>query len=273
MDLRYAHNGPVRLAHYERGVPDRPPLLLIRGLARTAEHWSQSFLQELDPHFRLLLMDNRGIGRSSVPRPPYRTRDMADDVIAVLDAFGVDRAHVFGISLGGMIAQELALRHPERVDRLVLGCTRGGGRLSPRMSVRAALGLVWPMRLPVEDAVRETARVVLSERFFREHPEVVDDWVRLIREYPPTKRGVFGQLLAGARHDASQRLHGLAIPTLVLTGDADLLIDAENSRRLARALPDARLEILSGAGHDFPTEEPRATARAVTEFLCQRSPS
>lgn len=272
MQLRFAHNGPVRLAHYERGVPDRPPLLLIRGLARTAEHWSPAFLQELDPHFRLLLMDNRGIGRSSVPRPPYRTRDMADDACAVLDAFGVDRAHVFGISLGGMIAQELALRHPSRIDRLVLGCTRGGGKLSPRMSVRSALGLVWPMRLPVEEAVRATAKVVLSERFYREHPEVVDDWVRLVHEYPPKKRGVIGQLLAGARHDASQRLKNLRIPTLVLTGDADLLIDAENSRRLARALPDARLEILSGAGHDFPTEEPSLTARAVTEFLSQRSP-
>jgi pimeloyl-ACP methyl ester carboxylesterase len=271
--IRFAHNGSVRLAHYERGGPERPPLLLIRGLGRTAEHWSPAFLSALDPHFRVLLMDNRGVGRSSVPRPPYRTRDMADDAAAVLDAFGVDRAHVFGISLGGMIAQELALRHPSRVERLVLGCTRAGGKLSPRMSVRAALGLVWPMRLPVEAAVRETARVVLSERFFREHPEVVDDWVRLVREYPLQKRGVIGQLLAGARHDTSSRLGKLSIPTLVLSGDADLLIDIENSRRLARALPDAGLAILAGAGHDFPTEEPQATAQAVTEFLFQRSSS
>jgi pimeloyl-ACP methyl ester carboxylesterase len=267
VEIRYAHNGRVKLAYFERGDPARPPLLLLRGLARTAEHWSEAFLRELDPHFRVLLMDNRGIGRSDVPRPPYRTRDMADDAARVLDAFDLPRAHVFGISLGGMIAQELALRHPARVERLVLGCTRAGGRLSPRMSVSAALGLVWPMRLPVEEAVRETARVILSERFFREHPEVVESWVDLARRYPMQKRGVIGQLIAGARHDASARLHRVKMQTLVLSGDADLLIDCENSRRLARALPDAELQLIPGAGHDFPTEAPEATARAVIDFL------
>ncbi len=224
-------------------------------------------MSELEQHFRLLLVDNRGIGRSDAPRPPYTTGKMADDLALVLDDAKIARAHVFGISLGGMIAQELALRHPRKVERLVLGCTRAGGRHSRGMSLRTIFRLVGPMRLPVDQAVRATSTIVLSAPFLRAHPEVVDDWVRLARELPPKPRGVIGQLLAGARHDASSRLSRLSAPTLLLTGDADRLIDPENSRLLAKRIPGARLELLGGAGHDFPTEQPVEAARVIRAFL------
>ena len=255
-----------RIAYSLRGDPQAPPLLMIRGLGRTSRHWG-AILGELEQSFRLVLIDNRGIGRSDVPLLPFSVRDMADDAAAVLEWLAIERAHVLGISLGGMIAQEVALSHPDRVTTLVLGCTRAGGGTGVSLSWRAALGLVGPMRLPPEHAIRETAKVILSEAFLRESPEVVEEWVQLARELPPTRRGVLYQLLAAARHDASRRLGTLRVPTLVITGDADVLIDAANSVYLAGAIPGARLEVLRGAGHDFPTERPRETARLVRE-LC-----
>ena len=122
------------------------------------------------------------------------------------------------------------------------------------------------MRLPPERAIRETARLILSESFLAREPEVVDEWVEIARQVPPSRRGVLYQLLAAARHEAGDRLARIRMPTLVITGDADRLIDAENSARLAHAIPGARLAVLPGAGHDFPTEQPEATAQLISEF-------
>ena len=268
--VEYAKSGRLRIAYVTQGDPAAPPLLMIRGLGRTSRHWG-AILRELVARFRLILMDNRGVGRSSVPLLPFSTRDMADDAARVLDAAGQTSAHVLGISLGGMVAQELVLRHPTRVRRLVLGCTRGGGRLSGPLEWGAIRNLVGPMRYAPERAIRETARVILSPDFLREHPEVVEEWVQIARELPPSRRGVLFQLIAASRHDASDRLASVRHDTLVITGDADRLIDAESSRRIAATIPGARLELLPGAGHDFPTERPRETAELVGAF-CLTNP-
>ena len=243
---------------------------MIRGLARTARHWGE-VVPRLAERFRVIVFDNRGVGRSSAPPPPYTTRNMADDAARVLDAAGVRRAHVFGVSLGGMIAQELAIGHPARVDGLVLGCTRAGGfRHSTRMPVSVIRELVGPMRLGPEQAVRQTAPLVLSEKFVRERPDVIEHWVELVREEPPVLHGVLAQLVAGALHDTGDRLRHIRARTLVVTGDADRLIDAENSRRLARLIPQATLSLIPGAGHDFPTEAPTTVAELLVDFLGAR---
>ncbi len=260
-------SGPAHLYYEVHGDDAAPPVLMIRGLARTARHWGD-VVPELARSFRVIVFDNRGVGRSSAPPPPYTTRMMADDAARVLDAAGVPRAHVFGVSLGGMIAQELALGHPARVDRLVLGCTRAGGlRHSTMMPLSVIAGLVGPMRLGPEEAVRRTAPLVLSERFIRDRPDVIEHWVQLVRDEPPKTHGVLAQLAAGALHAAGRRLGHIRRPTLVVTGDADRLIDAENSRRLARLIPGARLSLIPGAGHDFPTEVPQQLAELLADFL------
>lgn len=268
--VEYARSGRLRIAYVIRGDSAAPPLLMIRGLSRTSRHWGQ-LVPELEGRFRLILMDNRGVGRSSVPLLPFSTKEMADDAAAVLDAVGEASAHVLGISLGGMIAQELALGHPARVRRLVLGCTRGGGRLSGPLRWDTIRDLVGPMRHPPERAIRETARIILSPGFLRDHPEVVEEWVQIARELPMSRRGVLFQLIAAARHDASRRLASLRHDTLVITGDADRLIAAESSERIAAVIPRAKLELLRGAGHDFPTEKPRETAELVGAF-CLTNP-
>mgnify|MGYP003478046285 FL=1 len=243
--VEYVNRGGHRIAFSIHGDPSAPPLLMIRGLGRTSRHWGR-IVHELERSFRLVLIDNRGVGKSTVPVLPFTTRDMADDAAAVLDWLEIETADAMGISLGGMIAQELALRHGPRLRRLILGCTSAGRRTGKSIRLATVLQLIGPMRLPPERAIRETARLILSQDFLEREPEVVDEWVQIARELPPSRRGVFYQLLAAARHETGSRLGEIRTPTLVVTGDTDKLIDAENSARLARSIPGARLELPAG---------------------------
>lgn len=264
----FVRNGRVRLYYEIRGGEGNPPLLLIRGLARTSEHWRE-LSDHLGSDFRTIAFDNRGVGRSSTPLPPYTTRQMADDAIRVLDAAGVQRAHVFGISLGGMIAQEVALRHASRVDRLILGCTRAGRRAGTPMSWAAMAAFAGAGRLSPDAAMAHVAPYILSETVRRDRPEVLQEWQRMALLDPPRRIGVFGQMLAVLAHDAVSRLERIRHPTLILTGDADRLIDPSCSRFLERSIPGARFETIAGAGHEFAAEAPRETAEALRRFCLQ----
>jgi pimeloyl-ACP methyl ester carboxylesterase len=241
------------------GAPDGPVLVLVRGFARSRSYWGP-LVPRLAPHLRVLLVDNRGVGRSDAPFGRYRTRDLADDVARVMDAAEVERAHVFGMSLGGMIAQELAIAHSERVDRLVLGCTTPGGPRA-KATPRAA-------RL----AMLEAALLGRTHRLYpllvgRMTDEIADDWRRIAREEPLRLAGVLGQAAAALRHDAFDRLARIRRPTLVLTGDDDRIIPPENSRLIAAAIPGAVLTVLPGARHDFTTDQPDEAARAILDFV------
>jgi pimeloyl-ACP methyl ester carboxylesterase len=262
----HAANGTVRLFLETHGERRSPAVLVVRGYGRTSRH-SQPFLRALSRRFFVIAMDNRGIGRSSAPLPPYSTRAMADDAAAVLDVAGVPRAHVFGASLGGMIAQRLALDHPSRVDRLVLGCTRSGWRSAARTDPRAAFGLLSTLALPVEVAIERSAPLVLSRAYLAAHPEIVDEWLALARSLPLRRRGLFGQLAAGALHDATRELGRIAARTLVLHAGADRVFDAECSAELARRIPEAELVTLPELGHDFPTEDREGTAAILERFF------
>lgn len=243
-----------------------PTLVLIRGLSRSSRYWLD-VRPLLEARLRVVVLDNRGVGQSDAPPPGFGVEDMGDDVAAVMDHAGISRAHVFGISLGGMVAMRFALRHGPRVEKLVLGATTAGGRGRLPVPVSVVAAFLGSARLGTAEAIRRTAPLTLSERALRERPEIVETWVELAEAEPRHKLALVGQLLAARRHDASQELGRIAAPTLVLTGDADTLIDPAESRRLAHAIPSSTLEILPGAGHDFPTEQPAETAEAILRFL------
>jgi pimeloyl-ACP methyl ester carboxylesterase len=264
----YATNGSVRIYYELAGPAGAPPLVLLRGLGRTVRHWGK-LLDLLGDRLRILVLDNRGVGKSSAPLPPYETGAMAADVASALDHAGIAQSSVFGLSLGGMIAQKLALQFPERVSRLVLGCTRAGGRTGRATSSATLLRLTAALALPEPLALAHTASVILAPKFLESHPDVVSEWQRIAREQPTRRRGYLGQIGAALRHDSSRDLARLRVPTLVVSGDADRMIDVENSRHLARAIPGARLEILSGAGHDLPLERPEELAELLTEFCLE----
>jgi len=260
------HRG-CRLFWERDGNPTAPPLLLVRGLSRSSRYWGE-LRERLAKSFHLLVTDNRGSGRSDAPWPPYSTKRMADDHAAVLDAAGVTgRVHVFGISLGGMIAQHIALRHPSRVDRLILGCTTPGGEHAVRIGRKAVFALLRASMGPVARSMRRVAPLLLSAETLRERPEVVEQWIAIALGERRRRAGFLGQFLAAGRHDAWRRLPFMTAPTLVVTGDADRLIPPENSRLLAERIPGAKLRVIAGAGHDFPSDKPEETAEIVREFL------
>jgi pimeloyl-ACP methyl ester carboxylesterase len=261
----FARNHDTHIYYEIGGRADGPPLLLLRGLTRTIRHWGP-LLDDLGASFKTIAIDNRGVGHSDKPFGIYSTSTMADDAAAVLDHAGIERAAVFGISLGGAIAQQLVLRHPQRVRRLVLGCTRASGKDGPPAKLSTVLTLLSGLWLPEARALERTTPLVLSPEFLREHPEIVGEWQRLAERFPTRRRALIGQLGAVLRHDTRAQLGTISVPTLVVSGDADRLIDVACSYAMAAAIPGARLELLPGAGHDIPAECPLELAELLREF-------
>ena|SRR2546430_15016501 len=249
--------------HYETvGDPEKPPVLLIMGLALSSRAWDR-LPALLSRDFRVVSFDNRGTGRSARAGFAYRMSDLAEDAAAVLDAAGCPSAHVFGISMGGMVAQELAIRHPERVRSLALGCTFASwrGRTAPSLDTKLDLlllnlGFVTPARI---------SRVLVSAEWHAAHPHGALLWMR--RAERTALRYATAQVLAIARHETLPRLQQIRAPTLVLTGSADKLVPAANSEVLARSIPGARLVVFPNAGHVFPLEREQATVSALREHF------
>jgi len=206
----------------------------------------------------VILFDNRGIGESDAPPGPYTAAELAADAAQVLDEAGVQRAHVLGTSLGGMVAQELALAAPERVERLVLACTTAGGQESfpmPEQTVKLLTSGA-TLRQFVENALAPEPDAEVVERILR-HREAtaqpLEAWS--------------AQAAAGATFDALDRVAGIAAPTLILHGTEDAVVDSRNAAVLALRIPDARVELFPGCGHLFFWEERERFVEVVTEFL------
>ncbi len=241
-----------------------PPLLLIQGLGYTADMWFR-VLPGLSGPRRTIRFDNRGVGRSNVPPTPWSIEEMADDAIDVFDAAGVSRAHVFGVSLGGLIAQELALRHPGRVVSLVLGATHPGGPDAVRMDPAAATMLMDRTPKSAREAVEASVPFLYAETTSRDD---IDGDLGARLRYPLRATSYWGQLDAMRRFDGTlPRLGEIRVPTLVMHGDADKLVRAGNADLLAAAIPGARLEWLPGAGHLFWTDQTDRTVSIVNDFL------
>jgi len=242
------------------------PLLLINGLGSDHLEWIHQ-IPAFDGRFRVVVFDNRGTGRSDVPPGPYTTAQMGDDAAALLRALGIPRAHVLGVSLGGMIAQEVALRHPDLVDGLVLGCTGPGGELSVRPSPEAMAVFSIAKGEDPEAELRRMLPFLYTDACIRERPEEIEGFVRRRLDRPTPPEGYLAQLSAAVSHDASSRLEKIRARTLVITGDADRLVNWENSLRLAERIPGATLVVLPGAPHRLFAETAVDFNREVLRFL------
>jgi len=244
----------------------RPWLVLIQGLGLDRFGW-KPVLRKLQRHFRLVLVDNRGSGLSERPPGSFAIADMAGDIVAVLDAAGVRRAHVLGASLGGMVAQELAIDHPERVDGLVLACTTPGWPLAypmPRASVRL---IAATPGMTAEVALRRHVENALSARTVQHRPELVDRLIELQGSRPADPGTLSAQAAAGARYVGRRRQARILARTLVLHGAADTVVDPRNGKLLADRIPGARLVTFPELGHLLFWEDPDGFAEAVTSFL------
>jgi len=239
-------------------------VLLIMGLGATLEWWHR-LRPAIAARFRTILFDNRGVGRSDVPPPPYSIAQMADDAAAVLDVAGVASAHVVGASMGGYIAQELVLRHPAHVRSLVLGCTSCGGRdaVVADAEVRAALNARATM--PREEAMWLMAPYTFDAATPR---EVIAEEFALRLKTTATNDGFFAQLQAIRDWGGTlARLKQIAVPTLVIHGETDRLVPPQNARIRADAIPGARLVMLPRASHIFFTDQFEPSRDALLAFL------
>jgi 3-oxoadipate enol-lactonase len=242
------------------------PLLLIMGFGGSVLDWGWVLPPKLAERYRIIMFDNRGAGRSDQPPGPYSIKQMADDAANLMDALGLENAYVFGASMGGMIAQELALNYPGKVKRLILGCTSAGGDsrvvdpeiqayLEPRTDMTLYQMLWW------------SAPAGFPQEFIDAHRDIVERKIRLDLIYPSRLPAYKAQLAAFKAHDAYSRLPSLRMPSLILVGDRDILIPPENSRILARIIPGALFQIIDGAGHIFWISHPEETLLKLTDFL------
>ena len=262
---RFARHGSLRIAYELRGrrYPHRPWLVLIQGLGFDRSGW-QPVLRRLRRRFRLVLVDNRGSGRSDLPGGSFRVADMAADVVAVLDDAGIRRAHVMGMSLGGMVAQEVAVRYPERVDGLVLVSTSPGWPFAFPMPAESVALLAASHAMSPGDAARRHTENALSPGDAARDPGLVRRLVSLQRSQP---RAWMAQAAAGASYAGQARQTRITARTLILHGSADTVVDPRNGRLLARRIPGAELVTFPGLGHLLCWQDPAGFAAVVSAFL------
>jgi 3-oxoadipate enol-lactonase len=274
--MSIANVGSVELYYEEHGSGD--PLLLIMGLAADSQAWMFQ-IPDFAPHYRVIAFDNRGVGRSSKPAGPYSIHEMADETAALLDVLGIERAHVVGVSMGGMIAQELVLRHPERVRALVLACTypepdadvermrsftlqQFGGSIDAGGAMQVDLTTLNPMMF-----LQQLLPNVFNQSFIeKELPKLMQIFSGAL-QYGFSMEAILGQVGAVMSHKATDRLHQIKSPTLVITGDADRLVPPAGSEILAREIANAKLVKVPGGSHGFNFETPDVFNREVLDFL------
>jgi len=237
------------------------------GLSFTHEMWFR-VLPFLSTSYRTIYFDNRGMGRSDAPKGLYPMRRMAHDAAAVLDAAGVSAAHVIGASMGGMIAQELALRHSHRVLSLLLGCTSYGGLLARWPSFSHA-----PKNMPLGENARLSREEALVPLLYSSSTakELIEEDLRVRAQCRWSYRGFWGQFGGVLLWNSYRRLPRIQAPTLVVHGAEDKLVPPANGRVVAKRIPGARFELLPKAGHVLVTDQLEACVGLMMDFLEERS--
>lgn len=262
--MEQAQINGIRLAYQRRGVG--APLVMIHG-AQGDQSMFNDFAPAFATHYRVLTFDQRGSGLSEKPDVDYSIAMLADDTAALMELLGDSPAHVVGVSMGGMIAQELALRHPRKVHSLVLGCTTPGGSHAIRIGGSAFANAYSTQPMSAEERGRALAEAAFTKGYIEGHPGIIPAMIEARRQRPLDPVALDHRVKAALKHDTYARLARINCPTLVITGKDDALISWENSRILAERIPGAQLVILEPAGHCFWLEQPEPAGQAILRFL------
>ena len=242
------------------------PLVMIRGVGSNVDHWYDQ-VPALSQKFQLLVFDNRGIARSSDPGGPFSIRDMAADTIALMNAVGIEKAHVLGYSMGGMIAQEMALNHSQMLAGLILVATDCGISLRIKARPEATKLFSEMIRLGSPEAKLAAAQCLFAKQTFENDPHVIQRYTDVSQRFPASQKMLAKQWAAVTQHDACARLQDISSSTLAITGSEDVLIPPRNAAVLAERIPDAQMISIAGGGHLFLIEQPRRFNDAVIKFL------
>lgn len=260
--MPYMNSNGIRLFYEQRG--EGAPVVLIGGLGSQIESWATQVPIYKD-HFRVVMFDNRGSGRSDKPGESYTIEDMADDTIGLLNNLGIGSASFVGKSMGGMISQWIAIKYPDRVEKVVIGCTSGSRDdvgneiLKMGREVASKIGM---------KAVWFTALLLGYTRDYIENNySSINQAMNLIPESDEDIAGYIGQSLACEGHNIEHLLHKINAPTLILMGDNDQIVSPGKTRKLAALIPNSVLEIFAGVGHGFWRERQEHVDRIVLDFL------
>jgi pimeloyl-ACP methyl ester carboxylesterase len=258
--MSFVQNQGTKLYWDEQGRGE--PVLLIMGLGYPSSLWHRT-RPMLAQDFRTVALDNRGVGLSDVPSGPYSISTMASDAAAVLDAAGVSNAHVFGVSMGGMVAQEFALQYPARTRSLILGCTSPGGP-----SVVRAERKVSDILMARDMSLEQARAAILPYIYDADTPrEKIEEDVTLRRQCLPSQEGYTAQLQGILAWEAYSRIAQITAPTLVIHGKSDALVPPGNGELIAARIPGAKLVLLDHASHLFLTDQTQAAHNHIREFL------
>lgn len=251
----------VTLAYERRG--EGRPLLIIAGLGCARWMWWRN-LESLARSYDVIAFDNRGVGESSAPEGPYSIRQMAEDACGLIDALGIQQADVLGISMGGYIAQELALAHPQRIRRLVLGATGvWGGAATDEFQAAVARA----RGLPPEPFLTQLLPLLVGPGYWEREPEQRDQLLKMRLNALPQVHAYEAQVAACAEHDTRDRLGQIEIPSLVVWGAEDKVVPPEQGEQLAAGLPNVQTHVYPDAGHYFFAECATDFHRRIFEFL------
>ncbi len=266
--MPHAQTNNIKLYYELHGRGE--PLVLIPGLGYDGWMWHR-MIPGLAERYQVIRIDNRGVGQSDKPAGPYTAAMLAADVVGLLDALGLPKAHIMGHSMGGFIAQAFALDYPDRVDRLILSATNFGGPRHVPISTEAMAVLMDMSGDPIE-RLRRGIAVSCAPGFVDVNPELVEQWVNYRVAHPIDPAGYQAQLAIGLGLIAEaaafdHRLTTVTAPTLILFGAEDKVVPPANAPLLADRIPGAQVEILPHAGHFFPFETPAAANAAVIGFL------
>ena len=253
--------------YYEEHGSGRP-LVMIGGLGADTYVWSQQ-VPAFSAHYRVVVFDNRGSGRSDAPDEPYSIPMFAADTVGLMRALGIERAHVVGASLGGLIAQELALTDPEMVDRLVLACTTSNGPRSTRPSLPSLIPVLIALRRTgnPEADTRRAFSVFAHPRWLRQNPHEVEEYVAWRVAHPQPRFAFKRQRGAVRGFQREHRLGTITAPTLIVHGDSDRIVPVANARVLGELIPSSRVVILEESGHACTFDQRDRFNETVLAFL------
>lgn len=254
--------GGTELNYVRAGAGE--PMLLIQGMSATHMTWGRPFLTPLEESFECIVFDNRGMGLSGPAQMPFTTADLAGDTLGLLDALEIERAHVVGISMGGMIAQELALAHPERIRTLTLGATYCGGPEGTLMAPGDLQMLGTAMASGDREQVLRAMWVINLSPTFREDDTRFAEFREMATALPVPREVIIQQMRACGAHDTSARLGQISVPTQIVHGTVDRLIGVGNGVQIA-ALLELEPQLLDDVGHMFWWEQPQRAAELVRE--------
>jgi pimeloyl-ACP methyl ester carboxylesterase len=243
------------------------PLVMINGLGGNLEGWDPRLVEGLSKGFKLVMFDNRGAGRTDISNREYTIRLFADDTAGLMNTLGISKAHILGISMGGMIAQELVLNHPEKVAKLVLCSTCSGGSKDVQSSQEASKMLTDDTsKMSQEEQKRMLLPLVLTDDFIEKNPDFVKLAVQQALKHPISEEAYMRQLNAIGKFNAYDRFHQVKAPTLILHGRKDVLVPSENGSILAEAIPNAKLVYFEKSAHML-AEEMKEVINVLIDFL------